>query len=216
MIDKIETFISSFHNNLGYYIDYMDNGDKNDEEELISLSIEDKKLYKKLYKPDIIFSGSYIRLNNFDKIQMDTEKILYFSDIKKMINNLYEDKDKAIHLPKLLNEIQKEWDLYKIDREPQFFYMEYENNDLKYITYVNRYKKNAIKFHVDGIEGLEKLLMYDNSMFHDQTFLNKYQTLQEKITYFNDHLKYVNILSKGLEEYDLFPDLSTMICTNYI
>ena len=82
------------------------------------------------------------------------------------------------------------------------------------MTYIDTAFKNAIKFKLNGIEELKKLLIYSGILHYD--FFEKYKTIQEKIEYFNDALKYDNIPIKELEEFQLMTSLSIMVVSNYI
>jgi hypothetical protein len=218
-MSAMENFINAFHGFLLKYVEYLDKDNFDSHTSLnwelngcaVELTEEQKQLFYKLYKPDIITQHPYTMLNNCTKTAVAQTTL--FSDIDSMVMNLYEDKNKEEHLPKVMEELLSHQKNFT--QEYKGMYMEYENEDLKYVTYFDTEKKNAIKFQVDGIEEIKKLVYYDHKNFSIE-FYRKYETPEDKLKYFNDNIKYVHTPSKYMEEYILMDDLNQMAITNYM
>ena len=215
----MEKFINALYFSLLNYVEYIESPIHYDYSmkkifKEYNLTEEQQKLFIEFYKPDILHQhGGYrVCLNNYEKIMSDTNPRIGYSAKKKMVEHLYKDENREKNLSRAMEDFIK-WN-EDVIHDRFALYIEYENNDIKSITYMDLECKNAIKFNIN-YEGLKKLIMYSDDL-DDNFYYNNCNTTEDKIEYFNKNLKYDNIPIKELEEFELFSDLKLMAITNYM
>lgn len=211
-LTQVEIFINGFYHSLRNYIECIDNPKHYGESifNKFNLTEDQQKLFIELYKPDILHQhGGYnVCLNNYKETSFPP----YFkADLA--VKHLYKDENKEQNLPVALKEFM-DWNT-NIVQDDLAFYIEYENNDVKSITCMNLEKKNAVKFLINGIEDVKKLIHYSDDL-NDNFFYTELKTVQDRVHFINTSLKYDLTPIKGLEEFRLLPNLEIMIMKNYI